>query len=54
MKIRTANVEAVNMTRYDAAKEEETGEERVGVGTCEEEDREGREEDVYEGEDEAS
>lgn len=53
MVVRARDVEAVDVGGYDAGDEEEAVYERVGVGACEEEDGEGREEDVDEGEAEA-
>lgn len=53
MEVRAGEVEAVDVRGDDAADEEDAGDEGVGVGSCEEEDGEWGEEDVYEGEEEA-
>ena len=54
MEVRARDVEAVDVRRNDAGDEEEAVYERVGVGACEEQDRERWEEEVDEGEAEAS
>lgn len=53
MEVRARDVEAVDVGGYDAGDEEEAVDERVGVGARQEEDGEGREEEVDEGEAEA-
>lgn len=53
MVVRAGDVEAVEVRGDDAGDEQEAVDQRVGVGPREEEDGEGREEEVDEGEDEA-
>lgn len=53
MEVRARDVEAVDVGGYDAGDEEEAVYQRVGVGAREEEDGEGGEDEVDEGEAEA-